>query len=84
MRGVTRLSLICDKCDRCGRAFGGVARCMVDGIDRMAHARAAYCPHPDGPQFGDGKKSPAWYNAAHPPAPIPDGYTKEQEGGCGC
>jgi hypothetical protein len=41
--------------------YSGPCACLRDGRDIIAHMDRQYCPHPDGPRFGDGKQPADWH-----------------------
>lgn len=51
-------------CHRCLRAAGrtcdGPCPCPHGNTDISRHVELSYCPHPDGPRFGDGRMPLAW------------------------
>ena len=51
-------------CHRCvlgnGYACSGGCPCPFDSREIVEHALSSYCPHPDGPRFGTGKKPGRW------------------------
>jgi hypothetical protein len=54
-----------ESCTRCRRTFGappcgGPCPCPVSSGSFLAHVKADYCPHPEGPRFGDGKIPLNW------------------------
>lgn len=72
---------ICAKCSLSASNCAGPCPCTVDGSDILAHAKAEYCPHPDGPEFGDGVKPEVWpphdpiqWLKSRPTYPMPEGY----------
>lgn len=63
---------VCHQCAMRQRPFAGACACTVDGRDIMAHAKANYCPHPEGPRYGDGKEPEGWSNVS---IVLPSGWT---------
>jgi hypothetical protein len=79
--------IVCKGCDHRQRPCAGPCPCKIDGVDSIAHAKADYCPHPDGPRFGTSTKPASWPLV---PLPIvPDAEIQAildagDPGGCNC
>ncbi len=51
---------ICFRCRFRGTPAGGKCACKIDRVDISIHAASLYCPHFEGPRFGDGIKPNNW------------------------
>ena len=72
---------ICHRCEKRGYCMGACP-CTVDDRDIIAHAKAGYCPHPDGPKYGAADKPDGWdalpIAVAGEPPPPPEPFPREK------